>query len=198
MVTECQFLIDWMLEAKKRDHSIYEVVRKKEFIKNVNSLNNCFPNSGDECLALAQKNDNKGLAKFIVNNPKFQLFPEIAKIRAKATKMTLPFILAENDNLKGLQLLLSTVKDEKEVIDIIQRVNSEETSLILWAMACKSEKVFEYLKHRTKWNVNWRPPVGKKGRLTPLMWAVQNQKTDMIKVKRTPPLSRIDIAQTHL
>ncbi len=137
MVCEVQFLVKWMLESKKKGHAIYEVVRMEEFIANVNTLNNIFSNAGDECLALAQRKDTKKLAKFIVNNPAYELFPKAE------SEDSLPFIMASNDNIKGLQLLLSTVKDDKERLRIMKQSDGKGSTPILNAMRHGSKRVFE-------------------------------------------------------
>ncbi len=71
MVCEVQYLMDWMIEAKKRGHAIYKIMRNKEYVENVQMLSSLYGNPKEELFAIAIREDGEALAKFIVNNPHF-------------------------------------------------------------------------------------------------------------------------------
>ncbi len=161
MVCEVQFLVSWMLESKKRGHSIYEIVRKEEFVKNVDKLNGLYADAGEEVKGIVRRKDAKELASFIVYNPNFEYFPK------NYSNKTMLFLLAESNDLKGLQLLLSTLKTEEERKAVINRSNRKGATPILHAFRHKSREVFEYIRDRFGFSINEATD-----EKTPLMWAV--------------------------
>ncbi len=72
MVCEVQFLLKDMIIAKKRGHSIYEVLRSKPFRVNVAKFSNLYSNPSVEIFAILQKDDYGALATFILNHPEFE------------------------------------------------------------------------------------------------------------------------------
>ncbi len=51
MICEIQLLLDFMIEAKKKDHTIYEILRRKPFMENVGRLSRAFANTTEELFA---------------------------------------------------------------------------------------------------------------------------------------------------
>ncbi len=53
MVCEVQFLLDFVIEAKKRGHVIYEIVRSREYVENVAKLSKLYKDPTEEVMAIA-------------------------------------------------------------------------------------------------------------------------------------------------
>ncbi len=69
MICEIQFLMDFMIKAKKKSHSIYEILRRKPFMENVSILSQAFANPKEELFAAICRNDYKEVSKLLVSFP---------------------------------------------------------------------------------------------------------------------------------
>ncbi len=105
MVCEIQFLMDWMIEAKKKDHEIYEVLRRKKFVENVAKLDNLYSGKVEEACALACQGRTEDLSKFMVDHP-------YIKWKVREGKPSLIHTICEHGNLKMLKLFLANLVNE--------------------------------------------------------------------------------------
>ncbi len=125
MICEIQFLMDFMLESKKRDHKIYEVVRSKAFFHNVARLSSLCGSPEEEILAIACRKDTKELARFMVNHREnFEnIFNEEEEEKEKEEEgvESLVHIFAKSGFVKGLKHLFAFAPSEKE---IVKKINS--------------------------------------------------------------------------
>ncbi len=128
MVCELQFLMDFMIEAKKRDHALYEITRTETFVKSVAKLNRLFSSPKEQLLVIAQRGDERALAKFMVNHQAFDLFWE------KRGQFSLIHYVAQCGEVKPMKLLLSSLPKKKSLKDVINMSGaSQKTPLILAA-----------------------------------------------------------------
>ncbi len=113
MVCEVQFLMNWMIAAKKRGHSIYEVQRNLEFVENVHTLSSLYTGPNAELLAIAIRQDATALSKFMVNNPNFEYFPGV-----DGTSSLIHY-LTQNGGVKLVKLLLSILPPGKDPLEVL-------------------------------------------------------------------------------
>ncbi len=91
-----------MIDAKKRGHSIYEVLRTKPFRANVDTICHVFGTPKDELFAIAAREDYNALATFLLNHPNFDYLKE-----CDAQRRGLLDFLISAGNMKTLKLFLS-------------------------------------------------------------------------------------------
>ncbi len=114
MVAELQFLLSFMISAKKIGHSIYEIQRNSEYVQNVFTLASLYRNPSQEMLAIATRADSTALGKFTVNHPYLDLFP-----KKKKEKSSLIHFLCASGDVKGVKLLLSTRESKEEKTEML-------------------------------------------------------------------------------
>ncbi len=81
MVCEAQFLLDFALEAKKRGHQIYEIVRSREFVENVAKLSRLYVDPTEEVKAIAIRRNPSAVTS--IRPPSIHFFAEKSKRKAK-------------------------------------------------------------------------------------------------------------------
>ncbi len=108
MICEVQFLLDFMIFAKKLGHSIYEIQRNSEFIKNVYKLQTLFDNPWEELKAIALRNDVKSLGNWLVYHRNVDFLVE------ENGKDTLVHALAKAGSKKGIEVLLSAFRNNEK------------------------------------------------------------------------------------
>ncbi len=148
MICEVQFLMDFMIKAKKLGHSIYEIQRTEEFIKNTYKLIHLYTNPTEELKAIALRNDGKALGKFVVNNPRYNLIEKgtdslvHALALAGNTKGNIcppPFSSATSTPSMrykiGLLLLLSTFETQREKAELFNLTNADSLTPLMVAMS---------------------------------------------------------------
>ncbi len=108
MVCELQLLLAPMIDAKKKDHALYEIQRTREYRKNVSKLSTLYSTPEEEILAIAMRQDVKGMEAFIINHPNFDyLAPH------DAVGFSLIHYIVEQGNVKMMKFLVSYVPSEK-------------------------------------------------------------------------------------
>ncbi len=100
MVCELQFLLDFMIESKKKSHAIYEIVRTKSFVQNVAKSCGLYSSPTEEVLAIAMRQDYRALARFMVNHPSFNYFEKHCD-----NGSSLIHFLAQGGSIKLMKLL---------------------------------------------------------------------------------------------
>ncbi len=126
--------MDWMIQAKKRGHSIYEVQRNLEYVENVQMLSSLYGDAKEELLAIAIRQDQKALIKFFVNHPEFDYFP-----RKEANTSSLVHFLAKNGGVKLMKLFLSILPSEKDKRDILNFPGKD--GLTPFMLAARNNKI---------------------------------------------------------
>ncbi len=61
MVCEVQFLMDFVIESKKRGRVIYEIVRSREYVENVAKLSKLYVDPAEEVVAIAIRRRNSAV-----------------------------------------------------------------------------------------------------------------------------------------
>ncbi len=142
MVCEVQFLMDWMIESKKRDHSIYEIVRTHERIRNVIALCKLYSNPDEELFALAIREDESGLSRFMINNPHFNYIPRTPG------QSSLIHFLASTGKVKLVKLWLSAAMGDlstSEKQKILNWKGKDDMTPLLYAAQHNRTEMVDFL-----------------------------------------------------
>ncbi len=130
MVCELQFLLKPMVKCKKDTHPIYEIMRTQTFRENIAKVRSLYTSSKEELLAIAMRQNEKELGRFMLNHPTFKLFEEHT-----AGGLSLIHYLAQSGNVKLMKLLLSSLSPKQNLKEVINmRGNAKKTPLFFAAL----------------------------------------------------------------
>ncbi len=153
MVCEAQFLMDWMIEAKKRGHSIYEIVRSQDYVENVHMLSSLYDNPKEELFAIAIRQNFRALAKFIVNHPDFEYFPK------RKDETSVIHFLSQAGGVKLVKLLLSSLPERERKL-ILDWPGSNGWTPLIWASDSNRVDMVKFLLSQKGINVDHKDTDG--------------------------------------
>ncbi len=106
MVCELQFLLETMIKAKRKNHEIYEIKRTTKFRENVVKVRDLYPTPEEEILAIAVRQNEKELGRFMLNHP-YPYFDYFAKSNENGSSLI--HYLAQSGSVKLMKLFLAGV-----------------------------------------------------------------------------------------
>ncbi len=104
MVCELQFLLKTMINAKKQTHPFYEIKRTHASRQNVAKVRNLYESPTEELLAIAMRQNEKELARFMLKHRSFDYFG-----KHTANGSSLIHYLSKGTSVKMMKILLSTL-----------------------------------------------------------------------------------------
>ncbi len=140
MVCEIQFLMDWMTEAKKMTHRIYETTRMQEFVFSVSKLAARYDEYKCEIYAIANRGDTNGFLSYLVGHPK-------EKWLVKREESSILHTICEFGDLKMLKACLPriTCKGAKFAINSEECNDGKGRTCLMLAARGGNLKIVEYL-----------------------------------------------------
>ncbi len=137
MVCELQFLLDFMIESKKKSHAIYEIMRSAPFVRNVAKICSLYSSPKEEVLAIAMRQDLKALGRFMVNHPKFDYFVESGALN----ESSLIHFISQGGNVKMFKFLLCARPPSMPLEKVINLRGWDQNTPLMFAVDGKIEMV---------------------------------------------------------